>query len=185
MNARSALVAASASACVVGLLGFDGGLIWLVAGVWTIRAIWGAPLSLGWGIAVLGAGVRWGTIGLAGIESATRVVGPTIAAGTVVVRVGMITALVAAVVSEAASGGLRAVSLPERAAAFLALMTLVAVFCVPGPGSPQLLSSLGWWAGSGAVAVALCLVAGGLAARMPGWVMPALAAAGCVAGVGL
>lgn len=165
-------------AVIVGLMGFDGGLLWLVAGVWTVRAVWGTAPGLAWGIACLGAAARWGTMTLADVESATRIFGPTVASGGPAVRWGMTAGLVAAVVSEARTDGLRARSWPERVAALAALAALVALYCVPGPGDPAVLTSLGLWALAGAALVAVTLALGRAAAAAPGWAPPVVAAVG-------
>lgn len=164
---------------MVGLLGADGGLIWIVAGVWSVRAAWSRPPGLAWGIACLGAGARWGVVSLAGIESAVRMFGPTVLVGLPIVRAGMTVAAVAALCSEARIDGLRAASWAERASALVALIVLVAAFAAPGPGEPSIAASLLWWALAGAGAVVLTLTLTRYVARLPMW-LPAV-----VSGVGV
>lgn len=154
--------------------------MWVVAGVWTIRAAWGVAPGLAWGIACLGAAARWGTLTLADVESAARVFGPTVAVGAPLVRAGLAAALAAAVFSEARTDGLRARSWAERIAALAALAALIGLYCAPGPGDPDVLRSLGWWAVSGAALVAATLGLTRLAARAPSWAAPVVAAAGVV-----
>ncbi|MEX2395206.1 MAG: hypothetical protein WD826_12090, partial [Actinomycetota bacterium] len=97
---RSVLTAAGLAAAAVGLIGTDAGVLWVVAGVWTVRSVAGAELNVAWGIAVIGAAMRWGTLSLADVAVATHLVGPSMSAGPVLVRAGLITALGAAVVGE-------------------------------------------------------------------------------------
>lgn len=158
----------------------EAGLVWVVAGVWGARAVWGRPPTVAWGLAVAVAGVRWRTLDLAGLQTSTRLFGPTVGVEPVVAAAGACVALVAALVDEAALDGLRG-SPVEQLATGTALVVLVACFAVPGPSS--VLTVL-WWTAASALAALLVLRGPGLARRVPGWVAPVLAAAGLVA-VGL
>lgn len=164
-SARSAVVAAGLAAALVGLLGVDAGLVWIVAGVMTIRSVAGAPIGLTWAIACVGAGVRWGTLGVADLETATRLLGPSVVTGSVPVRAGMILAAAAAVVDEAAADGLRATSWVERSAAVVAAVTLAALFLVVGPTDLSE-SALPWAAATAGVVTAIVVLAP-FAGRVP------------------
>ena len=152
--------------------------MWILAGVWSIRAAWGRPPSLAWGIACLGAGARWGTVSLAGVESAVRMFGPTVLSGLPTVRAGMILAAASALCSEARIDGLRATAWAERTAALVATITVVALYGVPGPGDPNVLASLAWWAVAGAAAVTITLGLTRYVVRLPVWLLPLTATAG-------
>jgi hypothetical protein len=160
----------------MGLLGVDAGLLWIVAGVFTLRSVAGAPPGLAWGIAFMGAGLRWGTLGLGDLETATRLLGASVLAGGGLVRVSMAAALVGAVVDESARGDLLAGSFAERSATLVAGVALVPAFLVAGPvrSGP---SSIAWGlAGLGVVAT--LLLAGPIVRRIPRWLPSALVGAG-------
>lgn len=176
--AKSTIAAASLAACVVGLLGTDAGLVWIVAGVFTMRSLAGAAPGAAWAIACVGAGLRWGTLGVGDIETATRLLGSTMLAGATVVRVGMVTALAAAVLEEARGGGLFADSWLEQAAAVMAAVALALVFVVAGP--TRFSTSVAPWAIAAAGAVAATVLLGPVARRIPGWAPICVAAAGIV-----
>jgi hypothetical protein len=171
---RAGLVAAGLAACFVGLAGADGGLLWVVAGVWTVRSVWRSPPGYAWGVLCLCAGARWGTLSLGDVETAARIFGPT--PGPVVVRAGMILAVGAAVLSEARIDGLRSASWATRAAALAAALCVVAVAVAPGPGRTSVRPSLISWTVAGVVLVAATLALSVVARRLPAWV-PGLAAA--------
>jgi hypothetical protein len=178
-NASSALAAAGLAASVVGLLGSDSGALWLIAGVWTVRAMARAPVGFGWGVACLGAAARWGTIGLGDVAVATRLGGPTITAGPVLVRAGMLAALVGAVIDEARGGGLLSRAWGERAAAAGAIVALAALFLVRGPADPRTTLPVLWGASSAALTM-LVLVLRPAALRLPAWAAPSVAFAGVI-----
>jgi hypothetical protein len=160
----------------VGLLGVDAGLLWVVAGVFTVRSLTGARPGLAWAIACIGAGLRWGSLGLGDIEVATRLFGPTVASGGPAVRVGMVVALSAALVDEARSAGLEAEFWVERAAAVAALVALVPAFLVSGPG--RLASSAVAWVAATVGAVLVVRFARPVARSVPAWLLWTAAAAG-------
>ncbi|MCI0346537.1 MAG: hypothetical protein L0221_14000 [Chloroflexi bacterium] len=162
----------------------DAGLVWIVAGVWTVRAMARAPLGLAWGVACLGAGLRWGTLSLGDIAVATRLGGPTVVAGPLLVRAGMIAALVGAVAGEADAGGFAARAWGERAAAAAAVVALVPLFVVRGPGDPRTDLVLVWAAAAASI-TAVVVVLGPLARRVPAWVGPAITATGVILAVGV
>ena len=177
--ARSAIAAGSLAACVVGLLGTDAGLIWIVAGVFAIRSLAGAPPGAAWGIACVGAGLRWGTLGLGDLETATRLLGSTVVAGGPVVRAGMVAALAGAVVDEARGGGLLAASWLEQAAALVAGLALVPIFVVSGPIS--LSASGGAWAAAAVGSLTATALLRPWARRLPWWLPSGLVVSGVVA----
>lgn len=179
---RAALVAAGLAACALGLGGAAGGVLWIVAGVFTVRSVWGEPPGYAWAVLCLGGAVRWGTMSLPDVETAARLFGPAVAAGAAPVRIGTALALVAAAVSEARDGGLRSSSWALRAAGMGALLAAVAVAVAPGPGRAGVARSLVWWAAVSALAVVVIWVAHPLARRVPAW-MPAAAATIGVAAV--
>jgi hypothetical protein len=181
-DARSALAAAGLAACIVGLLGADAGVLWIVAGVWTVRAMAGAPVGLAWGAACLGAAARWGTLGAGDVAVATRLGGPTVIAGPATVRVGMVVALAGAVMDEARLGGFETRTWGERAAAAAAVVALVALYLVRGPNDPQTTLPVFWGVGA-ATLTALVLTLHPLAARLPAWTAPTLAFAGVAVAV--
>lgn len=171
------LTCAALAACAIALAGVDAGLLWLVAGVWTTRAAAGAPVGVTWGIACLGAGLRWGTTSLGDVAVATRLSGPTVAAGPFVVRAGMIAALLGAVLDEIRGGGLRAEAWDQRAAAGISLVALVALYLVRGPADPS--SSLPvLWGGLAAAGAAVALQVHPVVRPMPALVPVALVAGG-------
>ncbi len=165
------------------MLGADAGLLWVVSGVWTVRAVAGNPVGLGWGIAVVGAGLRWGTLALTDLEVATRVAGPSLLAGTPAVRLGLWLALAGALIDEARSGdgqGLLARTWAPRAAGLLALVALVPTYLVRGAagnGSSPAETAL-WWVCAAAALTAAALLVRPLAARAPSWAAPIVAAVG-------
>lgn len=143
-----------------------------------MRWVWGVPLGPAWGLACLGAGLRWGSLGLADVQAATGLLGPTLGAGPPLVVAGAGVMLAAAALEEAAGDGLRARALPVRAASGAALLALVPAFCAPGWGGSSVLVTLAWWLAGAAALGALALSASGLARRVPGWAPAAAAAAG-------
>jgi hypothetical protein len=153
--------------------------LWIVAGVWTVRAVWGSPPGFAWGVVCLGAGARWGTLSAADVGVSARTFGPGVATGPLAVRAGLCVALLAALVSESRIDGLRAEPWAERLAAAIALLSLVALLLAPGAGGLRIGPSLGVWAIAGAGVVAACLGLSAQAKRAPGWLAPA-AAAGAV-----
>jgi hypothetical protein len=165
----------------VGLAGADGGLLWIVAGVFTVRSVWGSPPGYAWAVLCLGTGARWGTLSLGDVEAATRIFGPSAATGSLLVHVGMAVAIVAALVSEAGIDGLRSASWATRGASFMALLALVGIAAGPGPGRTTVGQSLVWWAVSGVVGVAVTLALSRPVRRLPVWVPPLAAAAGVAA----
>ena len=154
----------------------------MVAGVWTVRAMAATPVGLAWGAASLGAAARWGTLGLGDVAVATRLGGPTVVTGPVVVRAGMIVALAGAVIDEARLGGLDARTWGERAAAAGAVVALVALYLVRGPNDPQTALPLFWGVGAATLTV-FVLVLHPVAVRLPAWIAPSLAMAGVVVAV--
>jgi len=163
---------------MIGLAGVDGGLLWVVAGVWTVRSVWGSPPGYAWGLVCLGIGVRWGTLSAGDVETAARIFGPAGTAGSTVVHVGMAVAIAAAVVSEARIDGLRSRDWGPRTAALTSLLALGALAAAPGPGRWSIPSSLVWWAAAGVVVVAAVVLVRPVARRVPGWVPPIAAVAG-------
>lgn len=158
------------------MLGVDAGLLWIVAGVLTVRSLIGVAPGAAWAVACVGAGMRWGTFGLGDLETATRLLGPTVVSGAPAVRIGMTLALVAAVLEEAAAGGVTIGSWPERGAALVAGVALVPVFLVGGPS--RLSGSGTAWAGFTVLVLGAVLLLRPLARRLPPWAPIALAAAG-------
>src|SRR5688572_9626875 len=63
-RARPALAGAALAACLVGLVGVDAGILWIVAGVFTLRSLVRAEPGAAWGLACMGAGLRWGSLGI-------------------------------------------------------------------------------------------------------------------------
>jgi hypothetical protein len=151
--------------------------VWLVAGVWAVRSMAGSALGYSWGLACLGAGLRWGTFGLGDLEVATRLVDSTIAAGTTPVRVGMTAALVGALIGEAHVGGFRARPWGERAASAIAAAALVPIYIAPGPIDATW-PAIAWRAPAAVAATAAILVLHPVAPRIPRVVPAALTAAG-------
>lgn len=184
------MVGAALAGALVGLLGVDGGILWLVGGVWVVRRAWGRPPGIAWGITCLVAGMRWGTLGVGGVEAATRLVGPTLVSGRPVLLAGVGLAVAAALAEEAADDGLRAESVPERAASAIALAALVPLFAAPGWGATAPLAvdgaqawvvSAGWWIGAGALVGGAVLLGARWASRLPWWVPPTVAGVGAIA----
>lgn len=159
----------------------NGGILWVVGGVWTVRVVWGRRPGLAWGVACVAAALRWGSLGLGDLQAGTRLVAPTLAAGSAVLIAGSAVVLAAAVLEEAAGGGLRSRSVPESAAAAIALVVLVPLYVAPGLGEPTLPLSLAWWTAAAALLAALVLTGGEAARRLPGWALPVLAVAGTIA----
>lgn len=180
-EARSALASAALAACVVGLLGADAGIVWIVTGVWTVRAMARAPLDFAWGLACLGAGMRWGTLGLGDVAVATRLGGPTIVTGPFLVRAGMLAALAGAILGEIRVGGLHARTWGERGASAASIIALSALFLVPGPADPRSSVALLW--ATATVLLTIVIVGGARVLRAPGWLPSAIAAAGVVLAV--
>lgn len=177
--ARTVLTSAGLGACALGLLGADAGLVWLVAGVWTVRSMARAPVGVAWGIACLGVGLRWGTTSLGDIAVATRLTAPTIASGPVAVRIGMVAALVGAALDEAQGRGMRTGAWSERTAAAVALTALVPLFFARGPGDPRTALPLVWGGVASALTIGM-LQFGGLARRVPRLAAVVLASAGVI-----
>lgn len=169
----------SLAASVVGLLGADSGLVWIVAGVFTIRALAGAPPGLAWGIACLGAGLRWGTLGVGDVETATRLLGATVMAGSPVVRIGMAAAAAGALADEARQGGLFATSWLERSAAVAATVALVPLFFAEGP--TRLSASAVAWMLAAAGALVANVLLQPLVRRVPWWLPVSVVTVGVIA----
>jgi hypothetical protein len=180
-RARSAIVAAALGAALVGLLGVDAGVLWVVAGVWTARAVSGTSMGLGWGLACAAAAMRWGTLSLGDVEVSTRLAGPTVLSGTAPVQVALAVALAGALMDEARIDGLRSRSRSEQAAGILALVALVALFLAGGPLEP-FAEAVGGWATTAAIVAVVTMFAGRIAKHIPAWVPVMLAAAGLVGG---
>lgn len=182
MTATTAVAAAALAACGIGLVGVEAGLLWIVAGVLTVRSLNGVAPRAAWAVACIGAGMRWGTFGLGDLETATRLLGPTVAAGEPAVRIGMTLALLAAVLDEAAADGVLSGSWQVRAAALVAGIVLVPVFLVGGPSD---LAGSGWsWAASAAAVLGAIVLLRPFAGRVPAWAPVALASAGVLLAVG-
>jgi len=162
--------------------GGEAGLLWLIAGVWAVRASAQATLGLPWGVACLGAGMRWGTLGLGDVEVATRLAGPTLAAGPLSVRIGMSAALLAAIVGESHVDGFAARTWGERAAAAVAVASLAPLFVVQGPTDPGDLNTV-WWVLTSAGITALALLGRTVATHIPGWAPSVVAVGGAAAAV--
>lgn len=159
------------------MLGTDAGVLWIIAGVWTVRAMAGSAHGLAWGIACAGACVRWGTLSLGDVAVATRIAGPTVVSGSFPVRTGVIVAVGAALLGETQTGGLRATAWGERAAAAAAVVALVSLFFVRGPGDPVSPETILWVAASIAVTLVVVL-AKPVADRVPAWIAPLVALVG-------
>ena len=169
------------AACAIGLGGADGGVLWVVAGVWTVRSVWGSPPGYAWGLTCLGIAARWGTLSIGDIQATARIFGPAATAGPFLVHAGMVTAIAAAMVSEARIDGLRSAAWAPRVASFAAGLALVALAAAPGPGDPDLPQSLAGWGIGGAAIVGLTLVLNSPARRLPPWLPPVVAAVGVAA----
>lgn len=180
-RARSAVAAAALGAAALGLVGLDGGVLWVLAGVWTARVVSGSPIGLAWGVACLAGTMRWGTLTLGDVAVATRLAGPSALSGTAPMRAAMAAAILGAVLDEARVNGLRAGSRAEQAAAVVALVALVGVFLAGGPQEP-FFEAAGGWAASAALVAALTLLAGRFATRVPAWFPVVLASGGLIAG---
>ena len=142
----------------------------------------GAPVGLAWGVACLGVGLRWGTTSLGDVAVATRLSGPTVIAGPLVVRVGVILALAGALADEARGGGLRSADWSERAASAIAVVALTALFVVHGPADPR--SELpALWGGLAAAGTVLVLQLHPAMRRMPALVPLAAVVAGAALAV--
>jgi hypothetical protein len=152
-------------------------VLWIVAGVWTTRSVAGAELDVAWGIAAVGAALRWGTLSLGDVQVATRLAGPTLLAGPLIVRGGMVAALVAAIVGECRAARFETRNWGERGAAAAALTVLVPLFVLGAPTAPLSLATL-WWIAPIALGTLAILMVRPLAVRLPGWMAPALAAVG-------
>jgi hypothetical protein len=166
----------------VGAIGGEAGLLWLIAGVWAVRATAGAPLGLPWGVACLGAGLRWGTLGLGDVEVATRLAGPSLVAGPVTVRIGMSLALLAAIVGEGHVDGFTARTWGERAAAAAVVASLAPLFVVRGPTDPGDLNTV-WWILTSVGVTAVVLGGRTVVTRIPRWAPSLVAAGGAAAAV--
>ncbi len=165
------------AAVAVGAFGSDGGIVWIVAGLWTIRWALGSSPDVAWGIACLGAGLRWGTTTLADVQAATRLLGPTVATGSPLLVVGSVLLLAAALL-ELSRRPLRTAPPVARAATVAALVVLIPMYCAPGPGGADPWVVLGWWTGAGIGLALAALLLRPLAARLPAASLVALAAAG-------
>jgi hypothetical protein len=139
----------------------------------------GTPLSAAWGLACLGAGFRWGTLALADLEVATRLVGSTLTSGGPVVRAGMAAALVGALAGEAQVGGFRSRMWGERAASAIAIAALPPLFVASGPSDPAWREALAW-ALPAAGGTAAVLLAHPYALRLPRLAPVSLTAIGVV-----
>lgn len=167
----------------------EGGLFWLVGGVWLVRRAWGRQPGIAWGIACLSAGLRWGTTGIDGVQAATRLFGPTVAAAPVLAAVGSCLVLGAALAEEAMDDGLRGEGLPERLSSVVVLSGLMILFVVPGWGSAAPTGSSGavawfasaaWWAAAGGLSTVCVLGASRWLRRVPVWIPWTAAAAGAL-----
>jgi hypothetical protein len=177
---QGAVVGAALGACVVGLLGADGGILWVVGGIWVVRRAFGHPPGVAWSLALLTAGFRWGTLSLGDLQAATRALGPTIGTGSTLAVVAAVFALAGALLEESASDALRRTQPIERAVGAIALLALVPAYCAPGIGEPTLFLSVAWWAGAGAVLAVIALLGSRGAVRLPVWVAPLLVVTGTV-----
>ncbi len=157
----------------------DAGVLWIVAGVWTARAVSGVSMGLAWGFACFAVALRWGTLSLGDVEVATRLTGPTLLSGTTPVRIAMAAAFVGAVMDEARIDGLRDPSRAGQAAAVTALVGLAGLFFTGGPQAP-FTEALGGWAAAAAIVGAVVLLTAKLTRRMPAWVPVVVALAGLV-----
>lgn len=180
-RARAALAGTALGACLVGLAGVDAGILWLVAGVFTLRSIARSSLGLAWAIACVGAGLRWGTFALADLETATRLFGSTITVGTPAARVGMAVSFAGAVLDEARRGGLRAESWVDRGAALVASVALVPLFLAEGPGRDPVLAAV--WAGAAVGTLLATLTLHPVVCRVPAWAPVPIVVAGIAAAV--
>lgn len=140
--------------------------------------MWGRRPGVALGLALVAAGLRWGTLGLGDVQAATRTLGPTLAAGPPLAALGAGLAFAGALLEEARTDGLRAASIAERAVAGLALLALAAAYIVPGAGDPSLPASLGWWTAAGAALTLLVLALAPLARLAPRWTAVTFAAVG-------
>lgn len=171
-------VGAALGASLAGLLGVQAGIVWVVAGVWTVRWVWGRSGGIAWGLAVFGVGLRWGTLSLADVHAATRVFGPTIATGSGIAIAGSVMAFVGAFLAESRHDGFRASGLAVRLAAGIALVSLTSAFVVAGPGSPQALLSALWWLGASVGVVSGSMLLARFVWRVPQWFPVSLVAVG-------
>jgi hypothetical protein len=137
------------------------------------------PVGIAWGVACVGAGLRWGTLSLGDVAVATRLGGPTIATGPLLVRAGMVAALVGAIAGEMQVGGFTTRTWGERAAGAAAVVVLVPLFVVRGPADPRTSLTLIWIASAAAI-TCIVLVGRSAADRSPVWVAPAVAVGGIV-----
>jgi hypothetical protein len=142
----------------------------------------GTRLGVAWGIASLAAGLRWGALGLGDVAVATRLNGATLASGPLVVRIGMAAAAAGALLGEAQVDGLRSRTWGERAASVAALLAVIALFVVPGPGDPGTLRPVAWGA-AGVAAALLVLLLSRAAGGVPFWAPVLLASFGVATAV--
>lgn len=177
---RGAVLGGALAAGAVGLLGTEGGIVWVVGAMWVVRRAFGRPPGIAWGLALLGAGFRWGTLSFGDLQAATRAFGPTLTTGGVLDVVGAGLALAGALLEESASDGLRRTDPVERSAAALTLLALIPAYLAPGIGEPTLLASVGWWAASGVAVASVVLLIARPVLRVPQWVPPAVTVAGVV-----
>jgi hypothetical protein len=159
-------------------VGVDAGILWIVAGVFTLRSLVRAAPGAAWGLACLGAGLRWGSLGIGDVETATRLFGATVVTGGVTARAGMAAVLVGAVVDEARRGGLWGDTWVERGAALVAGATLAPLFLVEGPVQRPWV--VGSWAVAAAAVVVTALGLHPVARRLPAWVPGLAVVAGIV-----
>lgn len=147
--------------------------------MFTLRSIAGTSPGLAWGIATLGAGLRWGTFGLGDLESATRLLGPTVTAGSPIVRAGMVVALVGAVVDESRQADISGASWLSGAARVAAAVALVPAFIVAGP--VELSASAIAWAAAAAGVIGGGILVRSATRRLPWWLPLLLVAVGITA----
>jgi hypothetical protein len=174
------VVGAGLAAVGVGLLGVDGGLVWIVCGVWTVRAAWGHRPGIAWAISCVAGGLHWGTLGVGDVGAAARAVGPALVAGPAVAGVAAALALTGAVMEESLTDGLRARAPAERLAAAVAILTLVAVFGAPGPDPINVAGAIGWWFVAAGALTGLVLAGSRVARLAPGWTPVLVSCSGAV-----
>ena len=175
------LAGAALGACVIGLAGVDGGILWIVAGVFTLRSAVRSAPGLAWGIACIGVGLRWGSFAVGDLETATRLFGATVVAGGPAARIGMAAALVGALIDESRRDGLRSDSWVERGAAVVATVALVPLFLVEGATGEPLTAVV--WGLAGAAILLAALAMQPITRRIPSWTPLPLVIAGLTSAV--